>query len=137
MRARHVSFCFLTLTPLITSCTAPEPPEASVEQKALEQALAQRAEIAASGRYLAPVRASAAPALTDNGQSLVNALHIPADLNPTAVSLVTPDPEASFVAASYGIIHPRNGTFVILSTGRSQNGTIAAEPGTDFPPVDI
>lgn len=137
MRARHVSLCLLTLTPLIISCAAPEAPEASVEQKALEQALAKRAEIAASGRYLAPVHASAAPALADNGESLVAALHIPASLNPTAVSLVTPDPEAAFVAPNYGIIRPRNSTFVILSTGRSQNQTIAAEPGTDFPPLDI
>jgi pimeloyl-ACP methyl ester carboxylesterase len=99
--------------------------------------LLERAKLADSGRFLAPRTNLALAALTTaQGQALVDSLDIPAALAPTFVTAVSPDPDATTARTSYGVISPTKGnTFLMLSTGRSGNQDIPAEPGTDFDPV--
>jgi subtilisin-like proprotein convertase family protein/pimeloyl-ACP methyl ester carboxylesterase len=97
-------------------------------------ALLERAKLADSGRFLAPGTNLALAALTTaQGQALVDSLDIPVALQPTFVTAVSPDPDATTVRTSYGIFRSMKGnTFLLLSTGLSGNETITAEPGTDF-----
>lgn len=139
MSARHLSSCSLILaTFVVSSCTEPEPIEHSRGQRDVAQMMAQRARLAAS-RRLPAARTSLAPAvLAAAGPDLVGALDIPAEFQPTFLSLAVTEPDAAAVRTSYGVIKPTHhsltGTdsFVLLSTGLSNNETINAEPGTDL-----
>jgi hypothetical protein len=128
------------LVQAVTSCAA-EPPPASadlasevtsadhVAPAAGRSQLADRARIAASGRYAAAAaRRMAVPAVAS---SWSDALDVPAG-NIVGTTLTGPT-EASAILTSLGIIRPlRGNSFVLLSTGVA--GTSAPEPGTDFAP---
>jgi hypothetical protein len=93
-------------------------------------ALAERAQIAASGRYAAAAgRRMAVPAVAT---SWSDALDVPA-VEVVGATLTGPA-QAAAVIGSLGIIRPlRGNSFVLLSTGIA--GTAAPEPGTDFAPA--
>ena len=123
------------------SCTDPvvtTPPSAHTSQA--ESALEARAERAAARATRASVVLPAAAIPSTTGQDIVNALDIPAALHPTFVSGTSPDPFAAFVVGgarglkpTFGTVQPTRGdSFVVLSTGRSGDDGITAEPGTDF-----
>ncbi len=79
---------------------------------------------------------SAAAATTTSATDLIAALDLPASLRPTAISLVSPDPYAALVSTSYGALVPSKGdSFLLLSTGRSGDYGLYAEPGMDFGPL--
>jgi cysteine-rich repeat protein len=139
MSARHLpSYLLILATFVVSSCTEPEHIEHSRGQSDVAQWVAQRAQLAASRRFLV-TRTGPAPAVTfAEGQAMVDALDIPAAFRPTFQSLVVAEPDAAVVRSSYGVIkpthHSASGTdsFVLLSTGLSGNEQITAEPGTDL-----
>jgi cysteine-rich repeat protein len=145
MTIRRSPVFLFTLTALVAaSCVEPAPPEQAIGQRDSARSLTDRTRLAATGQYLLSRPPRAFAATPAQGQALVNALDVPAELQPTFVSLVTPDQdlavaEATFVRPSYGILRPTGNpatdvSFLVLSTGRSGNAQIAAEPGTDFAP---
>lgn len=67
---------------------------------------------------------------------MLDALDLSPFVSPVALSLASPHPEAALDVPSFGAITPsKGGSFVLLSTGRSGNAAITAEPGTDFAPA--
>jgi cysteine-rich repeat protein len=139
MSARHFSsYSVILATFVVSSCTDPEPIEHSRGQRDVAPLVAQRARFVASHRSLAPRTGLAAAVTPAAGQSLVDALDIPAAFQPTFQSLAVTEPEAAAVRTGYGVIKPTHhgapGTdsFVLLSTGLSDKETVNAEPGTDL-----
>jgi len=89
----------------------------------------------AEHRQLQAAPAARAALVTVNGQDLVDALDIPAALQPTFIALTSPDDDATYVRSHLGRIQPRRGgTFLVLSTGRTGDDKLRAEPGFDFAP---
>lgn len=96
-----------------------------------KEILEERAKLARGGRLIVPKSSGEVRIATP--QTMLDALDIPAELNPQVVSLVTPHAEAAFDTTQWGILMPRRGaSFVVLSTGQSNSTTIRSEPGTDF-----
>lgn len=137
--SRMISWLPLALTALL-GCTSTLDSSATDDEQVVAAAvasnsvLAERARLAASGRFLLPARAAraaAAPSLqTDYG----DALDLPAD-NVLEATLTGPA-EAAAILNGLGIIKPLKGSsFVVLSTGIAVGGP-PPEPGTDFPGVD-
>lgn len=116
------------------SAAAPAAAEEGIRPPASEEDLAQRREIAASGRYLAKPSGDitiATPA------TMLASLDLPVALTPTVVSYTGPVTAATD-RTSYGSIVPKRGTsFLLMSTGVATTDTAFAEPGTDHTPVGV
>lgn len=124
---RSVPCCFV-----LASCAGFDAIEESAPHGSivLADTLADRAQIA--GQYVATPAGGVTLA---SAAAMLDALDIPAAMNPTVLSITCPDPGAASVMSSFGTIRPTRGpSFLMLSTGRSGNGEINAEPGTDFAP---
>jgi hypothetical protein len=68
--------------------------------------------------------------------TMVAALDIPAVVTVSNLSLVSPHADAARDLASLGALTPsKGGSFVVLSTGKSGDQGLTAEPGFDFPPA--
>lgn len=119
----------IAATAALTVASCDEPLSLHEAGTAAEAPMAAAA-LAALAQPASTVRAQALP------EELVAALDVPSELRPVVQSFVTPDPTAAFVAPSFGAIQPRRGSsLVVLSTGRSGDGSVFAEPGTDFAPA--
>jgi cysteine-rich repeat protein len=128
---------------LAISCAAPEQDEdhdkelsstAQVSNEISEFAIQQRSHLANSRLYLVK------PTMDDHSfgpieQALINALDIPAAMNPAVISFERPDATAAAALTAMGTILPTKGTHLLmLSTGRSTTAQ-TAEPGADFTPA--
>lgn len=132
MRSRdHQGVLSFFVVSLAAACAEPrtfEPPPASD----VTPAIAQRQKLAASGRYLAALSINGPVVPASTPEEMLASLDI-AGLNETVISLTSPDPEAALVRTNLGKIKPRKGgSFLVLSTGKSGNDAINAEPGTDL-----
>lgn len=131
----HPRLVLFPVVALAASCAAPEPGEPLTTSKISSAALAERRALATRG-HLTAITPNPTVVPAALGDDLVASLDISPDLHPTFVSLDSPDPAAALVRTNYGHLLPRKGSsFLLLSTGKSGNDALTAEPGFDFPPA--
>lgn len=108
--------------------------DASLQEVPLrsESTLEERQQLAASGQFVVPQVQGLG---TLSNESMIAALDLPGSLNPVITELVSPHPDAVLDVPGLWRINPSKGaSFLLLSTGQTNNAAIAAEPGSDFAP---
>ena len=108
--------------------------DASLQEVPLhsENTLEERLLLAASGRFVVP-QTQGLGVLSN--QSMIDSLDLPASLNPQITQVVSPHPDAvTDVPGLWRIAPSRGNSFLLLSTGQTNNATISSEPGSDFAP---
>jgi PGAP1-like protein len=87
-------------------------------------------ELSATGENQQPDVTPASAAL------MLAALDLPPAVTVLSSSLGSPHADAAVARTSFGALAPSKGSsFVLLSTGKSNDASLTAEPGFDFPPV--